>query len=103
MVKDVRVSASKTVLEVKPLPSPRCCRSLSVRLFRVVKLLQPIDFTPSAEGKVVCREVVHGITLTKEEGAVQVVRVLTNYGVVHPQHEYPMEAGGFSFLCKAAC
>ena len=49
-----------------------------MRLFRVVKLLQPGDFTPIEEGKVVCREVVLGSTLTKEEVAVQVVRVLTN-------------------------
>ena len=76
-----------------------------MRLFRVVILLHPRDSTPIAEGKVVCREVVHGITLNKEEEvAVNVVRLLTNYGVVHPQHAYPIEAGGFTAwpvpLCK---
>ena len=49
----------------------------------------------------VCGEVVHGITLNKEEVAVNVVRLLTNYGVVHPQHEYPIEAGGFT-ACYAS-
>ena len=91
------LSASKMVIQVMLLPSPICFISISVRLFCVVILLHPCDLTPIAEGKVVCWEVVHGITLNKvEEAAVNVVRLLTNYGVVHPQHEYPIEAGGFT-------
>lgn len=40
------------------------------------------DSMAIAEGKVVCREVVHGVTLTKDEVVVNVVEVLTNYRVV---------------------
>ena len=82
-------------------PTLICFVSISVRLFCVVILLLH-DSTAIAEGKVVCREVVHGVTLTKDEVAVNVVEVLTNYRVVHPKHGYDIEAGGYTAwpVCK---
>jgi hypothetical protein len=72
-----------------------CFISISVRVFFVVILVTSCG-TSLAEGTVVCREEVHSVTLSTEEVAVQVVKVLTNYGVIHPHHKYPIEAGGFT-------
>ena len=78
-----------------------CFISISVRLFRVVRLLLH-DSTAIAEGKVAPRSLVHGVTLTKDEVAVNVVEVLTNDRVVHPKHGYESEAGGYTAwpVCK---
>ena len=79
-----------------------CFISISVRVFLVVILVTSRG-TSLAEGTVVCREVVHSITLSTEEVAVQVVKVLTNYGVIHPHHKYPIEAGGFTAWPTGQC
>ena len=54
-----------------------CFISISVRVFLVVILVN--RGTLIAEGMVVSRDVVHNITLSTEEVAVQVVKVLTGH------------------------
>ena len=70
----------------------------------LVTLVHPRDHQSVAEGTV-CHggETVHGLSLRKDEVAIQVTALLLNFAVVHPSYEYPVESGGFTAWWREHC